>query len=107
MARAIGAALQARGHPLKWEVITPAVHYSWTREVGRDLPRYASVLLDLASPRWRQHHLETYCQVEEDIRPLRFPDMSGLDLICIGGPKWAQRGFLVNTRRPKVSKECP
>ena len=51
LARAIGAALQARGHTLEWEVITPAVHYSWTREVARDFPRYASILLGLASPR--------------------------------------------------------
>ncbi len=95
LARAIGAALHARGHLLEWEVITPAVHYSWTREVARDFPRYASILLGLASPRWRQHHLETYCQVEEDIRPLRFPDVSGFDRLCIGGPKWAQISYPV------------
>jgi len=95
LARAIGAALHARDHSLEWEVITPAVHYSWTREVARDFPRYASILLGLASPRWRQHHLETYCQVEEDIRPLRFPDVSGFDLLCIGGPKWAQISYPV------------
>jgi hypothetical protein len=95
LAREIGATLQARGHELEWETITPAVHYSWTREVARDFPRYPSILLSLASPRWRQHHAETYCQVEEDIRPLRFPDVSGFDLLCIGGPKWAQISYPV------------
>jgi len=95
LARDIGAALQARGHTLEWETITPAVHYSWTREVARDFPRYASIFLGLASSEWRQHHIETYCQVEEDIRPLRFPDVSRFDLVCIGGPKWAQISYPV------------
>lgn len=95
LARAIGKALHDRGHALEWESITPAVHYSWTREAARDFPRYASIILGLASRRWRQHHVETYCQVEEDIRPLRFPDVSRFDLLCIGGPKWAQISYPV------------
>lgn len=95
LARVIGTTLEARGHSLEWETITPAVHYSWTREAARDFPRYASIILGLASPRWRQHHVETYCQVEEDIRPLRFPDVSTFDRICIGGPKWAQISYPV------------
>lgn len=95
LARAIGDALRARGHTLEWEAIRPAVHYSWTREVARDFPRYPSIVLGLASPGWRQHHVETYCQVEEDIQPLRFPDVSGFDLLCVGGPKWAQISYPV------------
>jgi len=95
LARSIGAALESRGHTLEWEAIRPAVHYSWGREVVRDWPRYPSLILSLMSPSWRQHHLETYCQVEEDIQPLRYPDVSGFDRICVGGPKWAQISYPV------------
>jgi hypothetical protein len=93
LAQSIAAELQSRGHTLEWEVIKPAVYYSWFHEVSRDFPRYPSIFTSLASSSWRRHHLETYYQVEEDIQPLRFPDVSGFDLICIGGPKWAQISY--------------
>jgi hypothetical protein len=95
LAQSIAAELQSRGHTLEWEVIKPAVYYSWFREVSRDFPRYPSIFTSLASSSWRRHHLETYYQVEEDIQPLRFPDVSGFDRICIGGPKWAQIAYPV------------
>lgn len=93
LALAIGAELGSRRHTLEWEVIRPAVCYSWLREVARDWPRYPSIALSLASPSWRRRHIETYYQVEEDIQALRFPDVSGFDRICIGGPKWAQISY--------------
>jgi hypothetical protein len=93
LAQAIGAELQSRGHTLEWEVIKPAVYYSWFREVSRDFPRYLSIITSLVSSSWRRHHVETYYQVEEDIQPLRFPDVCGFDRICIGGPKWAQISY--------------
>lgn len=95
LARVLGATLEARGHSLEWETIRPSVHYSWTREAARDFPRYASIILSLASPKWRQHHIRSYCQVEEDIQPLRFPDVSAFDRVCVGGPKWAQISYPV------------
>jgi len=93
LAQSIAAEIQSRGHTLEWEVIKPSVYYSWFHEVSRDFPRYLSIFTSLASSSWRRHHLETYYQVEEDIQPLRFPDVSGFDLICIGGPKWAQISY--------------
>ena len=95
LAQAIGAELESRGHTLEWEVIKPAIYYSWLHEVARDFPRYLSIIASLTSVFWRRHHMETYCQVEEDIQPLRFPDVSGFDLVCIGGPKWAQISYPV------------
>jgi hypothetical protein len=95
LAIAIGDELKSRGHTLEWEVIKPAVYYSWFHEVARDFPRYPSLLTCLASSSWRRHHIETYYQVEEDIQPLRFPNVSGFDRICIGGPKWAQIAYPV------------
>ncbi len=35
---------------------------------------------------WHQH----YPQVEQDIKRPAYPDVSGFDLVCIGGPKWAE-----------------
>jgi hypothetical protein len=93
LAQSIAAELHSRGYTLEWEVIKPAVYYSWFHEVSRDFPRYLSIITSLASSSWRRHHMETYYQVEEDIQPLRFPDVSGFDLLCIGGPKWAQISY--------------
>lgn len=95
LAQSIGAELESLGHTLEWEVIKPAVYYSWWREVVRDFPRYLSIIASLASSSWKRRHLQTYYQVEEDIQPLRFPDVTGFDRICIGGPKWAQISYPV------------
>ena len=95
LALAIGGELKTRGHILEWEIIRPAVYYSWIREVARDFPRYPSIACGLVSPSWRQRHIETYNQVEEDIQALKYPDVSGFDRICIGGPKWAQISYPV------------
>lgn len=95
LARAIGAELESRGHSLEWEELRPMVRFSWFRELVRDWPRYPSIGLSLASRSWREHHIGTYHQVEEDIQPLRFSDVSGFDRVCIGGPKWAQLSYPV------------
>ncbi len=95
LAMAIGYELRSRGHTLEIEVIKPAVYYSWLRELARDFPRYPSIGCGLVSSSWRRHHIETYYQVEEDIQPLKYPDVSGFERICIGGPKWAQISYPV------------
>lgn len=95
LAGAIVDELLARGHTIEFEVIKPAVYYSWLREVARDWPRYPSIACTLVSTGWREHHIKTYNQVEEDIQPLRHPDVSEFDRICIGGPKWAQISYPV------------
>lgn len=95
LAMAIGGELKSRGHTLEWEVIKPAEYYSWLREVARDWPRYPSIACSLVSPSWRRHHIATYYQVEEDIQPLEYPDVSEFNRICIGGPKWAQLSYPV------------
>lgn len=95
LALAIGDELISRGHSLEWEVVKPAVYYSWLREAARDFPRYPSIACSLVSSFWRRHHIETYYQVEEDIQALRYPDVSGFDRVCIGGPKWAQVSYPV------------
>jgi hypothetical protein len=93
LARVIGDELKERGHAVTWEVIKPAVTYPWLREIARDFPRYPSIACSVLSSRWRDHHIKTYTQVEEDIQPLKYPDVSTFDRICIGGPKWGQISY--------------
>ncbi len=95
LARSVAGELESRGHSLDWEVIRPAVRYSCFRELVRDWPRYPSIGLSLVSSSWRRRHVDTYHQVEEDIQSLAHPDVSGFDLVCIGGPKWAQLAYPV------------
>lgn len=95
LAIAITDELRARGHELDFEVIKPAQFYSWLREMSQDWPRYPSIGCTLLSTWWREHHIRTYNQVEEDIQPLQFPDVSEFDRICVGGPKWAQISYPV------------
>jgi hypothetical protein len=95
LAAALGDALAARGHSIDFEVIKPEIPYSWIRLVSFDIPRYPSILLSLTNSRWQRHHLKTYNQVEQDIQPMKYPDVSAFDRICIGGPKWAQISYPV------------
>ncbi|MEA2103005.1 MAG: hypothetical protein U9P80_10650, partial [Thermodesulfobacteriota bacterium] len=94
-AKAISSELEKRGHSIEFEIIKPVVYYSWFREVARDFPRYPSIGASLFSRAWREHHLKTYNQVEEDIQGLKYPDISGFDRVCVGGPKWAQISYPV------------
>jgi hypothetical protein len=93
LAKIIGDELQKRGHSLTWEVIKPSVLYSWLWEIARDLPRYPSIGCSIFSSRWRDHHIRTYNQVEEDIQPMQYLDVSRFDRICVGGPKWGQISY--------------
>ncbi len=95
LAMTITDGLRQRGHTVDFEVIKPARHYFWLREMARDWPRYPSIGCTLLSSWWREHHIRTYHQVEEDIEPLRFPDVSEFDRLCVGGPKWAQISYPV------------
>jgi len=95
LAMTITDELRERGHEIDFEVIKPAHHYFWLSEMARDWPRYPSIGCTLLSSWWRKHHIRTYHQIEEDIEPLQFPDVSEFDRICVGGPKWAQISYPV------------
>ena len=93
LANLIGAELKERGHAVSWEVIKPVATYSCFREIARDFPRYPSIGCSVISSRWRDHHIRTYHQVEEEIQPLKYRDVSEFDRICIGGQKWGQISY--------------
>ncbi|MDY6932725.1 MAG: hypothetical protein SVZ03_00715 [Spirochaetota bacterium] len=89
LAKSIGSQLKKRGCDVAFDEIKPAVLYSWIREVSRDFPRYPAIGLALFIPFWRRFFLRHYHQVEEDIQPMEYPNISEFDRICVGGPKWA------------------
>lgn len=95
LAIAIADEFRERGHEIEFEIIKPALFSSRFSEMAKDLPRYPSIGCTLLSKWWREHHIRTYHQVEENIQPLQFPDVSEFDRICVGGPKWAQISYPV------------
>jgi len=95
LAIAIADEFRERGHEIEFEIIKPALFSSRFSEMAKDWPRYPSIGCTLLSRWWREHHIRTYHQVEENIQPLQFPDVSEFDRICVGGPKWAQISYPV------------
>lgn len=95
LAKSIGNELTRRGHSIEYEVIKPTVCYSWLREAARDFPRYPFIVASLLSTSYKERYMRKYSQVEEDIQALNYPDISGFDRICVGGPKWAQISYPV------------
>ena len=89
LAKFIGNELEKRGLEVVFDEIKPVVLYSLFRELSRDFPRYPALALSLFIPFWRRFFLRHYHQVEEDIQPMEYPNVSGFDRVCVGGPKWA------------------
>jgi len=87
--------LERRGHTTAVEALQVVRKTSCIGEIWKDLHHYPFIFLTSFKTSWRKRYLETYTQVEEDIAPLRYPDVSGFDRICIGGPKWAQVSYPV------------
>ena len=59
----------------------------------RQIYQYPLVGLSLISLSFYHWWVKIYHQPEEDIQPPIFPDVSGFDHICIGGPKWAYTSY--------------
>jgi hypothetical protein len=85
--------LETRGHSITWEELQVVEDSSIVRQVFRDIHHYPAIALGLFNRRWRNHYIKTYHQVEEDIVPLTYPDVSQFDRIIIAGPKWAQLSY--------------
>lgn len=91
----IGSNLEKRGNSIEWEEIKTAEQSSRFGELRKDLHHYPGVFIGLFKSAWRNHFTETYTQTEEDILPLRHPEVSQFDRIIIGGPKWARISYPV------------
>ncbi len=87
--------METRGVSIEWEEIKTAGASSRFAELKKDLHNYPTVFIGLFKSAWRDRFTATYTQTEEDILPLRFPDVSRFDRIIIGGPKWARISYPV------------
>ncbi len=83
------------GHSVEVEHLQVMRESSCVGEIWKDLHHYPLIFLSSFKASWRKKYLASYTQIEEDIAPLRYPDVSAFDRICIGGPKWAQISYPV------------
>jgi len=87
--------LVARGH----EVVLEKIEAMWERNKWLLVPPLLSLLpflpIYLLHAPFRHWWLNRYRQQEQDIKPLAHPDVSGYDLILLGGPKWLYISFPV------------
>jgi hypothetical protein len=85
--------LKSRGHTVKMDLLTVVNRKSCWHLLFRQIYQYPLVGLSVISLSFYRWWVKVYHQPEEDIQPYNFPDVSGFDHICIGGPKWAYTSY--------------
>jgi hypothetical protein len=80
--------LEARGHAVSMEKIAPVATPNKWRLLPPLWPALLLFPLFLWFASFRRWWFKRYPQAESDIQPLRHPDVSAFDLVCLGGPKW-------------------
>ena len=88
LALALAAELRSRGHSVTLEKIAIEAERSKWRLALPLLSTLPILPLYFWVTRFRRWWLQRYPQAEQAIKPLAFPDVSGFDCICLGGPKW-------------------
>jgi hypothetical protein len=88
LALALAAELRRRGHKVTLEKIEAARRPSKWRLTLPLLSTLPVLLPYLWIAPFRRWWLRRYPQAEHDIGPLKHPDVSAFDCICLGGPKW-------------------
>ncbi len=88
LAQRLAAELDARGHEVVLEKIEAVRERNKWLLVPPLLPLLPWLPLYLLHAPFRRYWLARYRQREQDIRPLAHPDVSGFDLVLLGGPKW-------------------
>ncbi len=87
--------LKARGHTVVIDRIEPVRRRSKWIILAKQIYTYPIIALALYIRSFRRWWMQHYPQVEEDIKPLAYPDVSGFDIVIIGGPKWAEISYPV------------
>ncbi len=87
--------LETKGNTVYIERLRSLNEKSCVGEIWKDLHHYPLIFFSLFSKWWRQRYISNYTQVEDDIAPLQYSDVSEFDMVCIGGPKWAHVAYPV------------
>ena len=95
LAERIAQEFKSRGHIVKRDRIDVVNKKSCWNLLFRQIYQYPLVGLALISSSFFQWWVKWYHQPEEDIQPHNYPDVSGFDHVCIGGPKWAYTSYPV------------
>lgn len=93
LAEFISQELKSRGHVVKRDLVNVVNKKNCWHLLFRQIYQYPLVGLSLISSSFYHWWIKTYHQPEEDIQPPNFPDISGFDHVCIGGPKWAYTSY--------------
>lgn len=93
LAETLAGELKSRGHIVDMEEILAVKRWNKWLMVIPLLPIFPALPLFLGVATFRRWWLKTYRQQEQAIQPLSHPDVSGYDLICLGGPKWLYVSF--------------
>ncbi len=93
LAERIAKELTSRGHDVKMDPIDVVNKKSCWNLLFRQIYQYPLVGLSLISSFFYNWWVKIYHQPEEDIRPHVYPDVSGFDHVCVGGPKWAYTSY--------------
>lgn len=80
--------LSARGHEVVLERIVAVQERNKWLLTPPLLPLLPFLPIYLMHAPFRHWWLGHYRQQEQDIKPLAYPDVSGFDIILLGGPKW-------------------
>lgn len=91
----IQSELEDRGHKVVLEVIKPVKELNrWYMALTKIFPRIGpGAIRSLFSPSFKEKWLKGYKQYEQDIHPIAQKDLSGYELVLIGGPKWGCISF--------------
>jgi hypothetical protein len=95
LAEIIVKELMSRGHTVVIDRIKAVREPSKWLLLAKQIYTYPLIALALYNLPFRRWWLQHYPQVEADIQPLIYPDLSEFDLVCIGGPKWAEISYPV------------
>lgn len=95
VAELISNEMQKRGHKVFYERIKAVKPKAWYIQVMRDAPKYLSLGFGIMFNFWHKRYIQSYRQLEDDIIPLQYEDVSEFDALFIGSPKWTQISFPV------------
>jgi hypothetical protein len=90
LAEILAEELNSRGHTIAIDRIEVVKRRSKWILLAQQIYTYPVIAVALYNSSFRAWWYQHYPQVEEDIQAPAYPDVSEFDLVCIGGPKWAE-----------------